>query len=103
MPGDPDAEYWQAGDDKTLRDALVKIVGSQLSCEIELNGSVDHGDACRGSVLFDSRPLICNDKDGWELIDPKHIALKGAACDQLKAADKFELHVTFPCDVPIVQ
>jgi hypothetical protein len=102
-PGDPDAMYWEAGDDKTLRDALVQIVGSQLSCEIALNGSVEGGDACRGKVLFNSQPLICNDKDGWELVDPKHIALKGAACDRFKSADLFDLHVAFPCDVAIVQ
>lgn len=98
---DPDAEYWVAGDDATLRAALTEIVGGQLGCEVQLNGSVESGDACTGTVKLNGEPLECGGADGWELSTPRNIRLKGAACDTLKAGN-FELDVRFPCDVKLV-
>jgi hypothetical protein len=98
-PGDADAEYWVAGDDQTLRDALTSIVGGQLGCEIALNGRVEGDDACLGRVLLNDVELECDGDDGWELVDPQHIRLLGTACDQLKSGDDVYLDVSFPCDV----
>ncbi len=98
-PGDPDAEYWRAGDDQTLRAALTEIVGGQLGCEIQLNGRVPEGMACRGTVELNGDPLGCDDPNGWELLDEQHIRLLGTACDELKASDDVYLDVSFPCGV----
>lgn len=100
--GDPDAEYWVAGDDATLRAALTEIVGGQLGCEVQLNGSVQSGDACTGTVKLNGKELECGGADGWELSTPRHIRLKGAACDELKSGNNVELDVRFPCDVKLV-
>ena len=102
MPGEPDAEYWVAGDDASLRTALTSIVGSQLGCDIALKGKVESGDACDGTVTLDGADLECNGANGWKLIDPEHIQLLGDACDELKAGDDVILDVSFPCGVDVV-
>jgi Mg-chelatase subunit ChlD len=97
MAGDPEAEYWTAGDDASLRTALTSIVSSQLSCKIALHGSVQDGTECEGLVTLNGGDLECNGKNGWKLADPKHIELVGDACDDLKASDDVLLDVSFPC------
>ena len=101
-PGDANAEYWVAGDDKSLRMALTEIVGAQLGCEVTLNGKVDGGDPCDGTVKLNGKALECNGADGWKLTDPMHIKLLGSACTLLKSTDEVDLEVSFPCSVPIV-
>lgn len=96
------AEYWVAGDDKTLRDALVSIVGGQVGCDVALNGRIDSGDPCLGKVTLDGQPLGCNDDNGWQLVDDMHIRLNGQACDDLKSRDDALLDVSFPCGVDVV-
>lgn len=96
------AEYWVAGDDRTLRDALISIVGGQVGCDIALNGRVASGDACLGTVTLNGEPLECDDPNGWELIDDQHIRLSGRACDDLKNMDDVLLDVSFPCSVGVV-
>lgn len=100
--GDANAEYWVAGDDQSLRDALRQVVGSQLGCEVELQGQVQGGDPCSGRVVLNGTTLECGDADGWELVDPSHIRLLGGACDELEASDELVLEVKFPCQVTIV-
>ena len=100
--GDENAEFWVAGDDQSLRDALRQVVGSQLGCEIELQGKVTGGDPCDGHVVLNGEPLECDGVNGWELVDPEHIRLLGSACDALKTNDDIVLDVKFPCDVTIV-
>jgi hypothetical protein len=102
QPGDADAEYWVAGNDQTLRDALTSIVGGQLGCEIALNGRVQDGNPCLGRVSLNGDQLECNGEDGWELIDDRHIRLLGAACDELKSGGDVYLDVSFPCGVNVV-
>lgn len=99
--GDPDAEFWVAGDDQSLRTALTDIVHGQLSCEVTLNGAVP-GDGCDGTVRLNNEVLGCNDANGWKLVDPTHIRLQGAACDDLKKDAGVLLQVSFPCGVDIV-
>jgi hypothetical protein len=99
--GQPDADFWRAGDDQSLRAALTAIVGSKLSCDISLNGSVQ-GDPCQGTVKFKGMALTCKDRDGWDLIDPTHIRLLGAACDRLNNEPDAILEVKFPCKVVVL-
>jgi hypothetical protein len=100
-PGDEDAEFWVAGNDQSLRAALTEIVGSQLGCEVQLNGRVE-GDACLGRVVLNGRDLECGGDDGWVLSSPRTIRLQGQACDDLKNLDEVLLEVSFPCEVGVV-
>jgi hypothetical protein len=100
--GDPDAEYWEVGDDASLRAALSEIVGSQLGCEVQLSGSVADGDACEGTVTLNGAALECGDANGWELSTPRTIRLLGSSCDMLKSDPDVVLHVSFPCSVHVV-
>ncbi|MDH5672996.1 MAG: VWA domain-containing protein [Myxococcales bacterium] len=100
-PGDANAEYWVAGDDSSLRAALTNIVGTQLGCEVQLNGSVT-GDACLGTVTINGKALECGGADGWELSSPRHIRLLGQACQDLKSGEDLLLEVRFPCEVGVV-
>lgn len=99
---DPQADYWVAGDDETLRAALTEIISGKLSCEITLNGQVGSTDACAGSVKLNGTELTCNDKNGWELSDSKHIRLRGRACDELNALGGASIDVSFPCEVQVL-
>lgn len=101
-PGDEPAEYWVAGDDQSLRTALTDIVGGQLGCEVALNGRVESGDPCLGEVVLNGDELGCGEPDGWELVDPRHIRLLGAACERLKSDSTVMLDVSFPCEVGVV-
>ena len=92
------APYWTAQDDQTLRTALTDIIGAQVSCDITLKGRVD-GDPCTGTVTLSGRKRVCKDPDGWELVDPTHVRLLGASCDEFKREEVSTLYVTFPCEV----
>lgn len=96
------APFWRAGDDASLRQALTEIIGSQVSCDVALNGRVESGDPCSGTVRLNSVELMCNDDDGWELADPTHIRLRGRACSDWKTLRNAMINAQFPCDVQIV-
>jgi hypothetical protein len=96
--GQPDAPFWRAGDDQSLRMALTEIVGTQISCDVSINTSVQ-GNACAGTVTLQNAALACNDPNGWQLVDPTHIRLMGTACTRLNADPSAVLKVSFPCDV----
>lgn len=98
--GDSDAPYWVAGDDSSLRAALSEIVGTQLGCEVQLNGRVQ-GNGCLGVVSLNGRTLECDGRDGWELSSPRTVRLRGSACDELKAGADAVVDVRFPCDVDV--
>lgn len=96
------APFWRAGDDASLRQALTEIIGSQVSCDVALNGRVESGDPCSGTVRLNSVELMCNDENGWELADPNHIRLRGRACSDWKTLRNALINAQFPCDVQIV-
>lgn len=100
-PDDP-APYWTAGDDASLRAALTEIIGAQVSCDVTLQGMVQGGDACLGTVELNTQKLECKGKDGWELSDPKHVRLLGKACSDFKTLKNAMVHARFPCDVQVV-
>jgi hypothetical protein len=103
--GDPDAEYWEAGDDAGLRDALLSIIGGELSCVVELNGRIqDVEEACgpESSVVLGGTPLTCGVENGWRVVDETHIELMGDACDQLQSGPGILLEATFACGVILI-
>jgi len=103
--GDPDAEYWVAGDDEGLRDALRSIIGGNLSCEIELNGRIQNPEEACGpgsSVRLNGTRLECDDPNGWRVIDETHIELLGEACERLRNIPDVRLEASFACDVILI-
>ena len=99
----PDADFWVAGDDQGLRDALTAIIGGELSCVVQLDGSLsDPSEACMGTVELNGRDLTCDDPDGWELVDANHLELLGEACAELQGGPGANLTATFPCGVDII-
>lgn len=102
--GDPDAEYWEAGNDEALRDALQEIVGAQVSCDVELEGMVEPGRACELTVELNGEELACDGDDGWTLLDDaRTVRIRGTACDTLKTSEEALLNITVPCDGPVIE
>ena len=101
--GDPDAEFWVAGDDEGLRTALTDIIGGELSCVVTLEGRIQSlEDACAGTVRLNGEALSCDDPNGWRVIDETHIELTGDACDTLQSGPGVTLEASFPCDVILI-
>ena len=99
-PPDPDAPYWEAGDEDDLSEALRSIVGDALPCIFELNGRITAlEDACFGTVVLNGRELPCDDPNGWHAVDETHIELTGEACEEIQSGEPVDLSASFPCDI----
>lgn len=103
--GGAGAPFWKVGDEKGLRDALSAIIGAASSCQLKLEGNLTNATkACQtGSVMLNSKPLSCNDQDGWRVVSPTVIELVGPSCTTYKNNLKAVLSITFPCDVIVLQ
>jgi hypothetical protein len=81
------------------RDELVttfqQIIGG-ASCQIALQGMVMADQACSGTVTLSGTPLVCNDDNGFRVVDGRTLQLMGDACSNFLAVDS-QLHATFPC------
>lgn len=95
----PGAEFWVATDTAGLRTALETIVGSIVSCELTLEGTIDPARACDGEVRLGGDELTCG--TDWRAVDEDTIELLGAACERLQR-DGESLTATFPCGVIII-
>ena len=101
--GDPDAEFWVAGDDEGLRTALTDIIGGELSCVVTLEGRIQSlEDACAGTVRLNGEALSCDDPNGWRVIDETHIALTGDASDTLQSGPGVTPEASVPCHVILI-
>ena len=80
-----------------LISAFQKVIGS-ASCLVSLDGHVEQGKECAGSVQLNSTALQCNKADGWMLFDPSTVQLTGAACDMFLAHTSMVI-ASFPCEV----
>jgi hypothetical protein len=82
-----------------LANALQQIIGATASCELRIQGQVQAGRECTGSVVLNGVSLPCNDPDGYRLQpDRQSLQLQGAACAMLKGATAPVLKATFPCE-----
>jgi von Willebrand factor type A domain len=97
-PGEPNAPYWTAMDDASLKTALTDIISAQVSCDVQLKGRVD-GDPCTGKVRLSGKDLVCKDPNGWELADPTHVRLLGESCKSFQKEEVSTLFIEFPCEV----
>jgi hypothetical protein len=77
--------------------AFRKIVGG-ASCTIALQGAVEMGEECSGTVMLNGKAITCNAADGWRLEDSHTVALSGAACDTFLDNDS-NVTANFPCEV----
>jgi hypothetical protein len=80
-----------------LISAFQAIVGS-ASCLVSLDGAVELGKECTGSVLLNSAPLTCNDPNGWMLFDPSTVQLTGTACSEFLDHQSM-VRASFPCEI----
>lgn len=80
-----------------LISAFQMIVGG-ASCLVSLNGSVETGKECAGTVSLNSQVLRCNENDGWTLFNPSTVQLVGAACQTFTEQQSMVI-AKFPCDV----
>ena len=92
------AALYEPTSPEQLEDALQKLVGAAIGCDLALNGEVTPGNECSGTVTVNGAAVGCNQPDGWKLIDAHHIQLEGKACDALKANNAL-VDARFPCQV----
>ena len=95
--GDASAEAFTALDTQGLVDAFTQIIGTVRTCDFTLQGTVDAGDAARGTVLVDGEALVFGDPDGWAMPDETTVRLQGEACETIQA-DAAAISMSFPCD-----
>jgi len=99
--------YFAATDEATLEAALLKVVGSVLSCTIQLTGvpmnltnvavSVDNASGTPTKVPEDGT-------NGWTYTDTTNTAIElhGSYCDNIKAGTYTNVQFVYACDgVPI--
>ena len=92
------AKLYEPTSPAQLASDLQGLVGGAVSCEIALDGAVESGSECSGTVSLNGRALGCNQPDGWKLLDAPRIELQGAACTELKR-DNALVDARFPCSV----
>ncbi|HET8938190.1 MAG TPA: vWA domain-containing protein [Polyangiales bacterium] len=80
-----------------LISAFQMIVGG-ASCLVSLNGEVETGKECTGTVRLNSEVLRCNETDGWMLFNPSTVQLVGAACQTFTKQQSMVI-ANFPCEI----
>jgi hypothetical protein len=81
-----------------LARALTQILGAASSCDVRLQGRVEKGRECSGTVLLNGAPIGCDDVDGYRLKDDRMtLELQGKACRTLQESATPTLKATFPC------
>lgn len=94
--GDPNAMYYPALDANSLVGAFQSILGVVVSCDFELNGTVQEGQGPNGHVFVGGVEIPYGDANGWELASDTSIRLLGTACDQIKLTAA-PIDIQFPC------
>ncbi|HVU02485.1 MAG TPA: vWA domain-containing protein [Polyangiaceae bacterium] len=88
---------YRALDADSLVQAFDEIIRGVVSCEFQLDGTVQTGRESSGTVLLDGKSLGYQDPDGWDLPSNDRVRLVGRACTEVKTSTKV-LHIQFPCD-----
>ena len=97
--------YYPVNNPDQLSEAFNKIIGGQISCTATLNGTVDLAAACEGKVSIndESALLVCQDPNGWKIVDQTHIEILGDACNRLKnAGANAKISAVFPCGTVVI-
>jgi len=90
------SKYYPVGDTAALEQSLTAIAASvAISCDIALDYEAPEPDLV--NVYFDGALVEYDPEAGWEWTDDGHVALRGAACDQLSAGNVLEVQVLAGC------
>ncbi|HYQ17036.1 MAG TPA: hypothetical protein VEQ58_14795 [Polyangiaceae bacterium] len=90
------SKYYPVEDTAALEQSLTAIAASvAISCDIPLDYEPPEPDLV--NVYFDGTLVEYDPEAGWEWTDDGHVALRGAACDQLSAGDVLEVQVVAGC------
>jgi hypothetical protein len=98
--GQPNAKYFTANSPQALQDAFQQIIGGVVSCELNINGTVDVEQAKGGSVMLNGMQLTYG--TDWEVVNQSTIKLVGNACDTLKNTPNPQVQASFPCGAVIL-
>ena len=98
--GMPDAKFFTANSPQALKDAFQQIIGGVVSCELNINGTVDVEQAKGGSVKLNGMQLTYG--TDWEVVNSTTIKLVGQACDTLKGSSNPQVAASFPCGAVIL-
>jgi len=89
-------KYYSVADTDALEQALKAIAASvAISCEIPLDYEPPDPDFL--NVYFDGKVVPYDAEAGWEWTDDGHVAIRGAACEQLSAGDVLEVQILAGC------
>jgi hypothetical protein len=111
--GDPDnmmARTYSPETPEELVSALAALVGGAVGCDIFLDGMVQTGAECLGTVTLNGATLPCcqgtscggvavDPANGWMLKDPSTISLVGDTCTNFLVTADISLRAVFPCNV----
>jgi hypothetical protein len=78
--------------------AAFEAVLGNASCLVSLDGVVETGKECSGTVRVNGVALDCNQADGWSLFDPSTVQLTGTACSMFLQQTS-QVIADFPCEV----
>jgi hypothetical protein len=98
--GQPNAKFYTANSPQELKDAFNAIIGGVVSCELNINGTVDPEAAKGGSVTLNGMSLTYG--QDWEVVNGTTIRLVGAACEKLKTTGNPQVQASFPCGAVIL-
>jgi hypothetical protein len=90
------AQLYEPGSPAELSAALETLVGGAVGCDIALDGSLMAGSECSGTVTVNGSRVLCNDPNGFSVIDPRHIRLQGESCKLLMDRNAV-VDARFPC------
>lgn len=89
-------KYYSVSDTDALEQSLVAIAASvAISCEIPLD--YEPPDPNFVNVYFDGALVEYDPEAGWEWTADGHVAIRGAACEQLSAGDVLEVQILAGC------
>ena len=97
---DSTPKYYPVSDTDELEASLKAIAASvSITCDLPLDYEPPDQDYV--NVYFDGQLVEYDPSDGWEWTDDGHVAIRGAACDQLAAGDVLEVQILAGCKTEV--
>lgn len=90
------SKYYPVADTDALEQALTAIAASvAISCDIPLDYEPPDPDFV--NVYFDGKLIEYDPETGWEWTEDGHVAIRGAACEELSAGSVLEVQILAGC------
>jgi hypothetical protein len=90
------AKLYEPNSPAELSQDIQTLVGGAIGCDISLDGSLQEGLECQGTVTVNGSPVQCNDANGFMVVDARHIRLQGNSCKALMDRNAV-VEAKFPC------